>query len=557
MSLPSPRALHVPQASDTAATAPPVGSQHFPLRTARWTASPSPYSPSADIGANAQASGLSSPVVVSIPSSPLFPSASQAPLRSLPTPRMGPGQAAQEATTPETLALHDERPYTGDEKIGPRSIRHLLDENRDLKEEYRHPDKALEIVGELIAPPVIDSQPSLLDAAQAILQSDYTDTCVSDRESVASRDRRYAFRQEVYDRFSYVVSGLSFAVSDMLKLEGRQKDWKIDPSGKIMQAATGCDSKSKLCDAYFILRMRIAKAVDLLRHRTALHCGREHSEAPSLTSSEDSTQWQAGTERQVIDHHLMQPRLHKMVTPEYGDVLNQRRGGTPHAGQHFSRGPGTRYDKATDPDAPTINLRLIIDQASRDSPREDRPRGDAAEPPTDTHDDAPLRPMTPTDQLTRTLPMHTPLRRAPASTPLKYEGSTGPAPIGTPINRAPPPHFAVPHTPSYYATQFGGQYNSAYVPWPPKMDPRYGGPSQPDLTTQRIGSQTRPYPPAANYGGPRPHPQQELSAPLKTEAASGFGGYQPPRGGAPPLGNVGPTSTSGGNHPPPPLGYTR
>ena len=125
-------------------------------------------------------------------------------------------QTGQGATAPETFAPHNEQPYTGDEKVGPRSIRHLLDENRDLKEEYRHPSKALEIVGELIAPPVIDSQPSLLDAAQTILQSEYTDACVSDRESFASRDRRYAFHQEVYDRFSYVVSGLSFAVSAVI-----------------------------------------------------------------------------------------------------------------------------------------------------------------------------------------------------------------------------------------------------------------------------------------------------------------------------------------------------
>ena len=461
-------------------------------------------------------------------------------------------QTGQGATAPETFAPHNEQPYTGDEKVGPRSIRHLLDENRDLKEEYRHPSKALEIVGELIAPPVIDSQPSLLDAAQTILQSEYTDACVSDRESVASRDRRYTFHQEVYDRFSYVVSGLSFAVSDMLKLAGRQKDWKIDPSGKIMQAATGCDSKSKLCDAYFILRMRIAKAVDLLRHRTALHCGREHSEAPSLTASEASTQWQAGTERQVIDHHLMQPRLHKMVTPEYDDVLNQRRVGHPHAGQHFARGPGTRYSKATSPDSPTINLRLIIDQASRDTPREDRPRGESGEPSPGPPRDSPIRPSTPADQLVRQFTAHTPLRRAPAAMPTRYEGSTGPASTGAPIVRAPPPHFAIPHSQSYYATQFSGQYNAAYVPWPPKADPRYGGPPQTKLTTQRPASQTRLYPPAANYGGPRPYPQQDLSAPLKTEAASGFGGYQPARGGTPPLGNTGPTGTGGESHPPPP-----
>lgn len=164
-------------------------------------------------------------------------------------------RAAPSTEPEEELVPHAEKSYSGDQQVGPRSIRHLLDEDKELKEEYRRPVRALEIVADIMAPSVEGSHPSLHDAADAILRSEYDDDCVVDREHLQVKERRYAFRQDVYDRFNYVVEGFSLAVTDMLKLEGRRTDWKINPSGKLMQVALGCNSKSKLCDAYFVLRI--------------------------------------------------------------------------------------------------------------------------------------------------------------------------------------------------------------------------------------------------------------------------------------------------------------
>ena len=105
----------------------------------------------------------------------------------------------------------------------------MLDELRDRKEEYRRPDKALEIICEVHAPSVEGAQPSLVGAAELILKSDYSDVCISDRENAAANDRRYTLTSEVYDRLNHVVSGLSLAVSDMLALEGRRHHGRSTP----------------------------------------------------------------------------------------------------------------------------------------------------------------------------------------------------------------------------------------------------------------------------------------------------------------------------------------
>ena len=480
-------------------------SQTYPLHSAQWSA-PAGTLKFALREEPPHLSGSSTPVWVSTPTSPVLPSASNARTSHLPPTAKDRG-AQQEAPSPAepplppaSFALHLEAPYSSDQEVGPRSIRHLLDSNRNMREEFRRPAEALAILSEMGQPAVEDTHMSLLDAAEIFIRAEYNEACIWDRGDSTATSRCYAFTTVVYNSINYIVRGLSLAVSDMLQLEGREMSWHIDPTLRLMYAATGCESKSQLCDAYYILRARVTKALDILRHRAALHCAQEHSEAPSATVSDFGIEWNTCPVRQVLDHYLTRPRTLRELTPEYPMVLQERAEGKPHAGQQFPCEAGRRFRMDIDRSSHTLNLRLILEQAVPAPPQRDLLAGNAR--PTQQPSGSPARVLS----SFHTTCQPPPLRRAQTTLP-------GPRPPTSYYDTT--THVHKTQLLYTYSAPSAGDLHGG-------LTPSYGGPVQTRARPTGYGGPPVWTTPPQHYGGPQPQPVYHASTGAKQEPPASY-----------------------------------